>query len=224
MRNWARYEMITNSWLHWSSRPPLCGAIWDWCILLCNGASLGVVVQVSFLTWCKTGASFSPNLVQWCNSLTKSSEIITVDCSGATLSLHFGANLKLMHVHLVGWWYIIIMTRKRSWIDFELIVYSDAGLEFCTSGTTEWWVSFALLYFTAKSRNVYDITLQKFCHICVIYKITLYVHIMELLYSQFKEHYSISNTWGFPKKYFTFLPQRCTLLDSFILEYYILLT
>ena len=127
-------------------------------------------------------------------------------CSGATLSLHYGANLKLIHLLLVGWWYMspIILTRKRSWIDFELIVYPDAGLEFCTSGTTEWWVSFALLYFTAKSRNVYDITLQKFCHICVIYKITLYVHIMELLYSQFKEHYSIWNTWGFPKKDFTF--------------------
>ena len=194
------------------------------------GAFFYAMVQVSVWwcksLWCKTGASFSPNLVQWCNSLTKSSEIITVDCSGATLSLHYGASLKLIHLVLVGWWYMspIIMTRKRSWIDFELIVYSDAGLEFCTSGTTEWWVSFALLYFTAKSRNVYDITLQKFCHICVIYKITLYVHIMELLYSQFKEHYSIWNTWGCPKKDFTFLPQRCTLLDSFILEYYILLS
>ena len=172
------------------------------------GAFFCAMVQVSVWwcksLWCKTGASFSPNLVQWCNSLTKSSEIITVDCSGATLSLHYGASLKLIHLVLVGWWYMspIIMTRKRSWIDFELIVYSDAGLEFCTSGTTEWWVSFALLYITAKSRNVYDITLQKFCHICVIYKITLYVHIMELLYSQFKEHYSIWNTWGFPKKRF----------------------
>ena len=176
---WNDYKQLTA--LVFSTTPVWCNlrlvhSSMQWCKSRCGGASLFPnLVQ----NWCKF-----PNLVQWCNSLTKSSEIITVDCSGATLSLHYGANL---HLLLVGWWYMspIIMTRRRSWIDFELIVYSDAGLEFCTSGTTEWWVSFALLYFTAKSRNVYDITLQKFCHICVIYKITLYVHIMELLYSQF---------------------------------------
>ena len=97
MRNWARYEMITNSW-------PLCGAIWDWCILLCNGASLGVVVQVSFLTWCKTGASFQT----W--------------CSGATHSPNL---LKLLQLTAVVQLSPFIMEQTWNWCVFLMIHVTD---------------------------------------------------------------------------------------------------